>query len=75
MTYKELQRERLKKYLECEEKILLGQEYQIGSRRFVRADLEEVRKVISALLDSGVTLEDDDQTSKRGGQTRAVFID
>ena len=75
MTYKELQRERLKKYLDCEERILLNQSYTIGNRVFTMTDLEEVRKVISALLDSGVTLEDDDQTSKRGGQTRAVFID
>lgn len=75
MTYKELQRERLRRYIDCEEAILLGQEYQIGNRTFKRADLEVVRKMIANLLDSGVTLEDDDDTNKRGSQVRAVFID
>ena len=75
MTYKELQRERLKRYIECEEQILINQEYQIGSRTYRRADLSEVRKVISALLAEGVTLEDDDLTAYKGRQARAVFID
>lgn len=75
MTLKEIQRRRLKQYLEAEEKILLNQEYQIGQRVFRRADLSEVRKVISDLIDSGVTLEDDDTSLNRGRQKRAVFID
>ena len=75
MTYKELQRERLKKYIAAEEAILLNQEYQIGSRTFRRADLSEVRKMIQALLAEGVTLEDEDLTAYKGRQTRAVFID
>jgi|GEM_PF-1398350 len=75
MTYKELQRERLKKYIAAEEAILLNQEYTIGQRNFRRADLEDVRKVIQALLDSGVTLEDDDMSIYEGRQARTVFID
>lgn len=75
MTLKEVQRERLRKYLECEEAILLNQEYTIGNRTYRRADLIDVRKMIQALLDSGVTLEDGDNSLKRAGQTRAVFID
>ena len=75
MTLKEIQRERLRKYLECEEAILLNQEYTIGSRTYRRADLDVVRKMIQNLLDSGVTLEDDDNSLRRGRQTRAVFVD
>ena len=75
MTYKQLQCERLKQYLAAEEAILINQEYQIGSRTYRRADLSEVRRVIQALLDSGVTLEDDDLSIYEGRQARAVFID
>ena len=75
MTYRELQRERLKKYLAAEEAILLNQEYSIGSRTYRRTDLAEVRKMISALLESGVTLEDEDNSIKFCKQKRAVFID
>ena len=75
MTVKELQRQRLKDYLECERCILVNQEYQIGSRTYRRADLSEVRKMIQALLAEGVTLEDDDLTAYKGRQARAVFID
>lgn len=75
MTYRQLQRERLKKYLEAEEAILLNQEYTIGQRTYRRADLDIVRKMINALLDSGVTLEDDDFSIYEGRQARAVFID
>lgn len=74
MTYKEIQRERLKKYLAAEEAILLNQSYVIGARTYTRADLSEVRRMIQALLDSGVSLEDGD-TTFGNGQARAVFID
>lgn len=74
MTVKELQRERLRKYLEAETAILINQSYVIGSRQYTRADLEEVRKVIQSLIDSGVTLDDDDKFSGNG-MARAIFID
>lgn len=74
MTIKELQRERLKNYLECEKKILINQAYQIGGRVFTRADLEEVRKVISDLIESGVTL-DDEPPQVNGRARRIVFIE
>ena len=72
MTIKELQRERLKSYLECEKKILINQAYVIGSRTYTRADLEDVRKVIADLIDSGVTLED--EFSPVSGRTRRVVF-
>ena len=72
MTIKELQRERLKAYLECEKKILINQAYVIGSRTYTRADLEDVRKVIADLIDSGVTLED--EFSPVSGRTRRVVF-
>ena len=75
MTYKELQRERLKKYLAAEEAILLNQSYVIGNRSYTRADLDIVRKMIQALLAEGVTLEDEDMSAYKGRQARAVFID
>ena len=34
-------------YLTAEEKVLQGQEYQIGSRRLKRADLAEIREGIT----------------------------
>ena len=74
MTIKEVQRERLKKYLAAEEAILLNQSYTIGNRVFTRADLDVVRKMISDLIDDGVTLDDDEKTN-RGRQKRVVFID
>ncbi len=73
MTVKELQRERLKKYLACEEAILINQSYQIGDRTYNRADISEIRRVIQALLDSGVTLDDDDKFTGNG-MARAVFV-
>ena len=73
MTIKEMQRERLRQYLECERKILIDQEHRIGSRVFRRADLQEVRKVIADLIDSGVTLED--EKTVNGRSRRIVFIE
>lgn len=75
MTIKEVQRERLKKYLAAEEAILLNQSYTIGARTFTRADLDVVRKMISDLIADGVTLEDDEEKTNRGRQKRVVFID
>ena len=72
MTVKQIQRERLKMYLDCEAAILAGQEYQIGSRKMKRADLSEVRAMIEDLIDAGVTLED--EPIKNGRYRRAVFI-
>ena len=74
MNYLELQRERLKKYLAAEEAILINQEYTIGSRKYTRTDLSEVRKMINSLLDAGITLEDGDAI-KFSKQKRAVFVD
>lgn len=43
---------RLEMYLKAEEAILEGaQEYEIGSRKLKRADLAEIRKMISSLED------------------------
>lgn len=76
MTLQELKNRRLRSYLAAEEKILLNQSYTIGSRTFTRADLEEVRKAIQSLLDSGATLDDEiDSSSLNSGRVaRVVFI-
>lgn len=72
MTIRQIQRERLQKYLDAEDAILAGQSYKIGSRELTRADLSEVRQVISDLIDSGVTLEDEPIA---GRSRRVTFID
>lgn len=53
----EVLKSRLDLYLEAERKILSGQEYTIGSRRLVRADLHEVRAVIENLSDQIESME------------------
>ena len=73
MTYKEIQRERLRQYLLAEEKILLNQSYKIGDREYTRADLDAVRKMIDSLLASGVTLDDGGKST--GRVKRAIFVE
>jgi len=73
MLVKDVQRERLKLYLECEKKILINQSYSIGGRVYTRADLNTVRKIIADLIDSGVTLED--EKAVNGRTRRVVFIE
>lgn len=58
MTLQELKNTRLKRYLECEERILLNQEYTIGGRTYKRADLDAVRKMITTLLEEGAVLDE-----------------
>ena len=60
MTLQELKNARLKKYLECEERILLNQSYKIGNHEFTRADLDVVRKMIENLLEDGAVLDEDE---------------
>ena len=71
MTIAELQRERLRRLLEAEQKILLNQSYKVGNHEFVRPQLAKVRAAIDDLLESGVTLEDEEL--KNGRIKRIVF--
>ena len=61
MTTKEMlerHKKRLEMYYAAEEAILGGaQEYQIGSRNLKRADLAEIRKMITALENRVAELE------------------
>ncbi len=59
MTVKEFQRERLRRLLDAEQKILLNKSYKVGNHEFVREDLDKVRRAIDDLLAEGVTLEDE----------------
>lgn len=43
---KEIAKDKLKKYLEAEEKILLAQEYRLEGRIITRANLAEIREGI-----------------------------
>ena len=72
VTIKEIQRERLKQYLDCEAAIMTGQSYTIGNRTLTRANISAVRKAIDDLLAAGVTLEDEPIKS---GYRRAIFIE
>lgn len=71
MTIREVQRERLRRLLEAEQRILLNQSYKVGNHEFVRADLDKVRAAIEDLLDEGVTLED--EPLKNGRVKHIVF--
>lgn len=72
MGLKELQRDRLLRYIEAERAILLGQSYVLEGRSLTRADLSAVRRAIDDLIASGVTLEDE---PRRGRSARAVFVE
>ena len=72
MTLQELKNTRLKRYLECEEKILVNQEYTISGRTYRRADLDVVRKMIESLLEDGAVL-DEDETFVNGRVKHIVF--
>lgn len=73
MTIKEVQRQRLAKYIEAEEAILAGQSYEIGSRKLTRANLKEVQEMIETLINAGVTPEDEPYKDRR--TKRVVFIE
>lgn len=66
MNRNERLKKRLELYYECEEKILQGQSYTIGSRSLSRADLSEVRAAIQRMEAELNTLE------TRGNRKRAV---
>ena len=71
MTMQEVQRERLRRLLEAEQRILTNKSYNVGNHEFVREDLDKVRKAIQDLLDEGVTLED--EPLKNGRMKKIVF--
>lgn len=48
-TRLKMKKERLQQYYDCEEKILRGQSYSIGSRSLTRANLKEVQDMIAKL--------------------------
>lgn len=71
MTLQEVQRERLRRLLEAEQKILINKSYKVGNHEFVREDLDKVRAAIEDLLAEGVTLED--EPLKNGRVKHIVF--
>lgn len=70
-----LKNERLRRYLEAEEAVLLNQAYTIRDRTFTRADLDAIRKVISDLIDDGATIDDEEVDISRGRTKQVVFYD
>ena len=51
--------ERLRQYVAAEKAILIGgQSYRIGNRTLTRADLNEIRTEIRALVNAGATVDE-----------------
>ena len=69
-----IKNDRLRKYLEAEEAVLLGQSYTLRDRTLTRADLNTIRKVIKDLIDDGATV-DDEEVLNKGRTKRVVFFD
>ena len=64
--------DRLKQYLAAEKAILVGgQSYRIGNRTLTRADLNEIRSEIRALVNAGATV---DETASGRPRRRARII-
>lgn len=68
-----IQNERLKRYLEAEKAVLMGQSYTIGTRTLTRADLSTIRAAIDDLIAGGATL-DDTEITQKGRAKRVVFL-
>lgn len=65
--------DRLNAYYEAELAVLSGQEYAIGSRRLVRADLAEIRKAINE-LEQQVKMLTDKSNNAVSSRTRRVVL-
>lgn len=57
------------RYVEAETKVLLGQEYSIGSRRMTRADLADIRDTIKSIDDQIAYL-----TNGAGARVRGLSL-
>ena len=68
-----IQNERLKRYLEAEKAVLMGQSYTIGTRTLTRADLSTIRAAIDDLIAGGATL-DNAEITQKGRVKRVVFL-
>ncbi len=64
-----IQEERLKNYLEAEKKTLLSQEYQEGSKRNRRANLNQISDGINELMAGGAGI-----NHQPGGRSRRVIL-
>ena len=69
-----IKNDRLRKYLEAEEAVLLGQSYTLRDRTLTRANLSEIRKAIDDLIADGATV-DDEEVLNKGRTKRVVFFD
>lgn len=64
-----IQEERLKAYIDAEKKALLSQEYQEGSKKNRRADLNQISGGINELLAGGAGT-----TFRPGGRSRRIIL-
>ena len=75
MTNKELLNKRLKRYIDAEEAVLLGQAYTIGGRTLTRANLSTIRKAIEYLISCGASIDDEEKAKKPMYIKRILPID
>lgn len=64
-----IQEERLKNYIDAERKTLLSQEYQEGTKRNRRANLDQISAGINELMAGGAGA-----TVQPGGRSRRVIF-
>lgn len=69
---KNIQNERLARYLEAEKAVLMGQSYTIGNRTLTRANLTSIRNAIDDLIAGGATI--DGYEAKPDGAARRVIM-
>lgn len=69
---KNIQNERLARYLEAEKAVLMGQSYTIGNRTLTRANLTSIRNAIDDLIAGGATI--DGYEAKPSGAARRVIM-
>lgn len=71
---KNLQNERLARYLEAEKAVLMGQSYTIGNRTLTRANLTSIRNAIDDLIAGGATIDGYD-AKPAGAASRVIMMD
>lgn len=69
----QMAQDRLNAYYEAELAVLSGQEYSIGSRKLVRADLAEIRKAINE-LEQQVKMLTDKKNNAVSSRTRRIVL-
>lgn len=73
MFSKELCQRKVEIWLEAEEAVALGQEYQIGTRKLTRADLKAVREELEYWCGKLAEAKAEESTAAGGGGRNRVY--